>query len=86
MKNLQLKYSIFATGQGTKTERQTLKEIGISKDQFYDDKGHLKSSMQISKMINQAIKDSGANTANTIIKLFGKESGPTALPLFLIAV
>lgn len=82
LKNLQLSYSIMATGQGTKTQRETLQEIGVDQSQFYGPQGHLKSTIEISKMLIDAIKTSGTNAAEVIVKLFGKESGPTGLPLF----
>lgn len=82
LKNLQLSYSMMASGQGTKTQKTALQEIGITTDQFYNEKGHLKGTIDITKVITQAIKESGLNTAEVIVKLFGKESGPTGIPLY----
>ena len=73
---------MFASGQGTKGQKETLQEIGMDKSKFYDEKGNLKSTLEITKAINDSMEKAGVNTAEKVIKLFGEDIGQSALPLF----
>lgn len=83
LSNMQMEYMTLATGKGTKTQRETLQKIGVTpQSQFYDEEGKIKSTIEITKVINDAIAKSGANAADTVIGIFNREVGRSVISLF----